>query len=335
MDKLLRRALIMAALFGFAGCGGGMTSQPSSLASQGAPAFVHSGVPVAPPLMLRAFGHKSTSGKYPTKKSLLFEGDEDEAAVNIYQTAALAKNPAPIATIHVAHGCPYGVATDKKGTIYVADNCGSGSFVGDVEEFPKGSTTLKTTITEGISYPIGMAIDKSGTLYVTGYNPASISEYPAGATSPSKVVTGGGLTDPAGIALDGSGNLYIADFGATAVFELPAGGSSVTNLGLQDLGEPIAVAVDVKTGDLWETGGSGDAINVYQLRSSTSPIKTITGDGFPYAIGSENKGKPKGEIVESDIDTHAVYAFAPGSYTPYATLTNGIEQPTGLLITRP
>jgi hypothetical protein len=30
-----------------------------------------------------------------------------------------------------------------------------------------------------------------------------------------------------------------------------------------------------------------------------------------------------------------VYAYKNGQYTPYATLTNGIELPTGLLITKP
>ncbi len=335
MEILLRRALVVAALLGFAGCGGGMTSQPSSLSSQPTIAFVHSGVPVAPPVALRAFPHESGSGKYPTKKSLLFEGDQDEAAVNIYKTADLASNPPPIASIHAAHGCPYGLAADKKGTIYVADNCPSGSFLGDVEEFPKGSTTLKTTITSGISDPLGIAIDKSGTLYVTGYNPASISEYSAGATSPSKMVTGGGLVEPFGLVLDASGNLYIADSGAGAIFELPAGGSSVTNLGLQGLGEPIGLGIDLKTGYLWETGGSGNIVNVYRLGESTSPIETINGNGFPYALSLENKGKPNGEVVESDIETHFVYAFAPGSYTPYATLTNGVELPTGLLLTKP
>jgi|HubBroStandDraft_6_1064221.scaffolds.fasta_scaffold87901_2 hypothetical protein len=334
MEILPRRALVVAALFGFAGCGGAMTSQPSSLSSQAASAFVHSGVPFAPAVARRTLPHESGSGKYPTKKSLVFEGDQDAAAVNIYQTAHLASNPAPIASIHVAHGCPYGVAADKKGTIYVADNCPSGSFLGDIEEYPKGSTTLKTTITDGVSDPLGVAIDKSGTLYVTGY-PGSISEYPAGATSPSKVITGGGLVDPFGLALDSSGNLYISDFGASAVFELPAGGSSVTNLNLQDLDEPLGLAIDLKSGYLWENGGSGNVVNVYQLGGSTSPIETIAGNGFPYALALQNKGKPNGEVVESDIDSHAVYAFKPGSYTPYATLTNGIEQPTGLLITKP
>jgi hypothetical protein len=335
MDILLRRALLVSAIFAIAGCSSGSGSQTASLPSQPATAFVHSGFPIGPPLQHNAVRQEAAGGKYPTKKSLVFEGDQDAFAVNIYQTADLASNPPPIAVIHVAQGCPYGVTADKKGTIYVADNCPTASFFGDVEEYAKGSTTLKKTITQGISDPLGIAVDKSGTLYVTGYNPASISEYAAGATSPSKVVTGGGLDEPSGLALDAKGNLYIADFGADAVFELPAGGSSVTNLNLESVGEPIGVAVDQKKNLLWETGGSANAINVYKLGGSTSPVQTIPGNGFPYAVGISNHGKPKGEVVVSDINAHAVYAFKSGSYTPYATLTNGIQQPTGLFVTKP
>lgn len=337
MNILLRRALVVAALFGVVGCSGGLISQPSSFSSQAASAVLHPGVPFASQILHSAVRREPGSGKYPTKKSLVFESDQAEVAVNIYQTADLAKNPAPIASIHVAKGCPYGLAADKKGTIYVADNCGLGSFVGDIEEYPKGSTKLKTTITDGINDPSGIAIDKSGTLYVSSDSTASISEYPAGTTSPSKVITGGGMREPFGLALDSSGNLYIADFSASAVFELPAGGSSVTNLGLQDLGEPTYLTVNDKLGYLWETGGALGTISVYQLGGSAYPIETLSGTGsaYPYAISLENKGKPKGEVVESDVDTGAVYAFKPGSYTPYATLTNGVELPTGLLITRP
>ena len=49
----------------------------------------------------------------------------------------------------------------------------------------------------------------------------------------------------------------------------------------------------------------------------------------------QNVGKPKGEVVESDVTTKAVYAFKPNSYSSYATLTNGVELPTALLITKP
>lgn len=323
------RALVITLLLAVAGCGGAASMGTGSPAAAPGSAFVHRGVPFAP-----AIGYltprQSIRSTYAAKKSLVFEGDQSEESVNVYQTANLSGNPAPIVTFKTAKGCPYGLAMDKKATLYVADNCGGN----DVEEYAKGSTTLKTSITDGISNPLGLAIDKSGTLYVSNY-PASITEYAYGTTTPSKTITGGGMTDPFGLALDSSGNLYIADFGASAVFELPAGGSTVTNLGLQSLGEPIGLAIDQKTGYLWETGGSDNVVNVYQLGGSTSPIKSFTGLGDPYALSLENKGKPKDEVVESDLGTDDVYAYAPGSYTPYATLSNGIKLPTGLLIAKP
>ena len=41
-------------------------------------------------------------------------------------------------------------------------------------------------------------------------------------------------------------------------------------------------------------------------------------------------GKPKGEVVESDLDTNSIYAYKPGQYTPFATLTNGWSFRPGL-----
>ena len=324
----LRRPLVVAALLAVAGCSGAssLSSQPS-LANGTGSSFVRRGMPFAP-----AVHHHivlpSVHSTYAAKGSLVFEGDQEQLAVNIYQTKNLASNPGPIASIAVSHGCPYGLAADKKGTLYVADNCGGN----DVELYAKGSTTLKTTITNGVSNPLGLAIDKSGTLYVSNY-PASITEYAYGTTSPSKTITGGGLTDPFGLALDKDGNLYIADFGALQVFELPAGGSSVTPLNLSDLSSPVGVAVDKKTGDLWVTDEGGNKINIYAA-GSTMPKQTISGHGSPYAISLQNRGKPRAEVVYSDLGNDSVYAFKPGQYTPYATLTNGITLPTGLLITK-
>jgi DNA-binding beta-propeller fold protein YncE len=327
-----RRAAIVTTLFLVAGCSGGTLSQSPSLGLQTANAVVHRGVPMALP-MLHTMIRPQTSGKYSTKKSLVFEGDQAEAAVNVYQTAALASNPAPIATIHVATGCPYGLAMNKSGTLYVADNCA----VGDVEEYSKGSTTMKAAITDGISYPLGLAIDSKENLYVSNY-PAAITVYAKGSTSPSETITGGGLTDPFGLAIDKSGNLYIADFGAAAILEVKAGTTTVQNSGLTGVGEPIGLAIDKKTGYLWETGGEDNIVNVYDLATSTSPIETFSGQGDPYAIGLENAGKPKGEVVESDLGPAGqkyVYAYKPNSYTPYADLSNDIDLPTGLLIAKP
>lgn len=324
-----RRTALVTALFLIAGCSGNTLSQSPSLGSPAANAFVHRGVPVALP-MLHTMIRPQTSSKYSTKKSLVFEGDQEEAAVNIYQTAALISNPAPIATIHVATGCPYGLAMDKSGTLYVADNCA----VGDVEEYAKGSTKMKTAITNGISYPLGLAFDSKQNLYVSNYPPA-ITVYAKGSTSPSETITGGGMTDPFGLAMDKNGNLYIADFGVDEILEVKAGTTTVVNSGLTGVDEPLGLAIDEKTGYLWETTGQSNAVNVYDPSTSTSPIETFSGNGDPYSISLENHGKPKDEVVIGDISTATIYAYKAGSYTPYAMLSNGVELPTGMLIAKP
>ncbi|MGC1380419.1 MAG: hypothetical protein WA814_05275 [Candidatus Baltobacteraceae bacterium] len=325
----LRRTLVVAALFAIAGCSGAASTSAISPAAQGLSRYVHHGVPFAPAAHRAAVARSVRPATYPTNKSLVFEGDQLQAAVNIYKTASLASNPAPITTIHVSAGCPYGMAMDKEGTLYVADNCGGS----DVEEFSKGSTTESAAITDGISNPLGLAIDHAGNLYVSNY-PGAVTVYPHGSTSPSETITGGGLTDPFGLALDKAGDLYIADFGADQVLEVKAGTTTVVSSGLGDLVEPIGVAINQKSGDIWVTDGEGDKVNVYH-QGSTSPFESFAGLGNPYAISLENKGKPKATVVESDLGTDHVYAYKKGQYTPYADLSNGVSLPTGLLITKP
>ncbi len=272
--------------------------------------------------------HRSVHSNYSAKGSLVFEADLTQEAVNIYQTKDLSSNPAPIATLHTSVGCPDGLAADKKGTLYVATECNGN----DVEEFPKGSTTEKVAITNGLSNPSGLAIDKKGTLYVSCY-PAAIVEYAFGTTTPLLTITGQGLTDPFGLALDKDDNLYVADFGASQVFEIAYGSTTVTPLNLQDLVEPIGVAIDQKTGYMWVNDGEGNKTNVYKL-GDAMPVEEILGNGSPYAVSIENNGKPHGTVVTSDIDTKGVYAFKSGKYTPFATLTNGVAYPISLLISR-
>jgi serine/threonine-protein kinase len=259
---------------------------------------------------------------------LVFEADLDQEDVNIYRASDLSKNPPPFATLHTETGCPSGLAADKNGTLYVSDQCDAN----DVEEFPKGSTIEKTVITDGLASPSGLAIDKKGALYVSNY-PAAIVEYAHGTTTPSQTITGQGLKNPFALALDKSDNLYIADFGADQVFEIKYGSTTVTALDLKDLTEPLGVAIDQKTGYMWVTDGRGNKINVYEL-GNASPVEEIPGNGFPYAVSIQNKGKPHGTVVTSDADTNAVYAFKSGQYTPYATLTDGDPDPDSLLITK-
>jgi hypothetical protein len=233
-----RRAIVVATLFALAGCSGGSSTSGTFVPGSGAqqqssfksvpaglpPSFVHSGVPFAPAVLSRVTNWAPSLQGYSTKNPLVFEGDQEEAAVNVYASNALQTNPAPIATIAVSPGCPYGMAMDKTGTLYVATNCGGNT----VEKYPKGKTSASGSISDGISNPLGLAFDSKGTLYVSNY-PGAITEYPSGKTSPSKTITQN-LKDPFGLALDSKGDLFVADFGAEQVFEIKHGSSTVTPL---------------------------------------------------------------------------------------------------------
>lgn len=316
MANTSHRALAVATLFAIVGCGSGTVQ--SSLAPAGAIWPAHRSAAVT----------RAIHSSYSTKKSLLFVSDFSNDTINIYRTSRLESNPAPIATIAVpSGGCPYQMAFDSEGDLYLADEC-----LNRIEIYPKGSTRMSRTITSGAYNPFGVAIDKADTLYVS--SGSAIQEYSKGSTSPTKTITGGGTNFPFGLSLDRRGDLYIADYSVPAVFELPAGGSSVTNLGLANLTLPIQTAVDWKLGHLWVTDGSGYRVSIYQLGGSAEPIKIIDG-GYPYSVSIQNKGKLAGTAVYGDLGSNSVYAFTEGSYTPYASLNNGIDQPTGLLIGKP
>ncbi|HLY02005.1 MAG TPA: hypothetical protein VKR56_05845 [Candidatus Cybelea sp.] len=327
----VRHSFLIAVLLVFAGCGGtGSPAAPSTLPA----GFVHRGTPVA------SFSGNHVRGplhsvmpSYDAKGWLVFEGDQEQTAVNVYTLSGARKNSAPIGTIKVQTGCPYGLTMDKKGTLYVADNCA----VGDVEEYPKGSTTESVAITDGISYPLGLAMDDEETLYVSNY-PAAITEYKHGATSPFQTITGQGLEDPFGLTLNRHGDLFIADFGAAQVFEVAKGTTNVTPLNLEDLVEPIGVAVDKKTGFLWVTDGQGNKINVYEPGNLT-PHEEITGQGNPYAISTCGvicyPPHPYPAIFESDTSTKAIYGYMEHKYKYDSTLTDGISLPTGVLVAKP
>lgn len=261
---------------------------------------------------------------YPTSSVLLFESDLNAGQVAIYPQT-LKANPAPIAAITDSVACPFGAAMDGKGTLYVANNCAS-----TVTEYPKGQTTHSVSITVGISNPIGLAISRHGKLFVSNSSPPAISEYPFGKTLPSKIVGGAALKQPFGIALDSGENLYIADPSAGHVFELAHGASTVTQLNLQDVTYPIGVAFD-PSGNLWVTDGHSARVYVYPPGSQT-PSQSLSGFTFPYAISIDAKGEV---VISNTMSPLAVYAYRPGKFTPFATLTNGIEQPTGLLIRKP
>lgn len=151
MANTSHRALAVATLFAIAGCGS--STGQSSLAPAGAIWPAHRSAAVT----------RAIHSSYSTKNSLLFVSDFSNGTVNIYRTSRLESNPAPIATIaEPPGGCPYQMAFDSEGDLYLADEC-----LNRIEIHPKGSTRMSRTITNGAYNPFGVAIDKGDTLYVS------------------------------------------------------------------------------------------------------------------------------------------------------------------------
>jgi serine/threonine protein kinase, bacterial len=159
-------------------------------------------------------------------------------------------------------------------------------------------------------------------------------EYAYGHTKPSRTISGQGLYEAFGLAVDKNDNLYIADPAAAGIFELKHGTAKVINLGLQGIYSPYGVAVDQTTGYLWGADGGSNGIDVYKPGTKT-PIHEIHGGGFPYAISIQNDGKQDGPVVVADIHLNVVYAFRARTYGTYAIETNGIEEPSGVLVQMP
>ena len=331
---LTRRVLIASIAFVVTACGGPASTsvapanQPlgTSRAPQAASSrVVHRGVPFA---IGSSHGPAlRAQGDYPTEHPLLFVSNQSAAAVAVFSLRLIKHNRNPIAQLASTSGCPYGIAEDKHGSIYVVQNCPPDGNVVDV--FPKGSTSPSRQITDGISNPLGAAIDAKGDLYVSN-SPAAITVYPPGASSPSQTITGGGMSAPFGLAFDKNGNLFIADFGADQVFEVAKGTTTPVPLNLQDLTEPLQVAFD-HSGNMLVTDGEGNRVQIYPP-GATTPSQTLSGDfKFPYAVTVG----PSGDAYISDIDANAVYVFHPGASAPFATQTRGLSTPTALLAKKP
>jgi mucin-19 len=181
-------------------------------------------------------------------------------------------NEAPLATVTgTATGLniPEGLALDKSGKIYVANETQSDGFsIPSVTVYPANPTgTLDdeaplATIngkfgTTSLVAPEGVAVDASGKIYVAdGCNCVFVyAANPSGTTNeaPLAAITGSstGLTQPGGIALSGSGKIYVTNTAYPSVTTYAANPSGTLNeaplaaiLGSDArLSSPVGVAV--------------------------------------------------------------------------------------------
>jgi hypothetical protein len=206
--------------------------------------------------------------------------------------------------------------------VYVSD-------VGVVDVFYDGNVNggaPNVQITQSINGPQGVAVNAAGTLYVANNNNSTVTEYPAGGTSPTGTI-GTGVSGPLGVAVDASGTLYVANFGNSTVTEYTAGSTTPNVTISNSINHPSGVAVDA-SGTLYVTANVLSGKLTEYLAGSTSPDVTINGLAYPSGVAVDAAGTVyvKSEVFET------VEEFFAGSSSPNVIISNGIGGGYGVAV---
>lgn len=244
----------------------------------------------------------------------LYVADPQNDRVVLYDPATA--NPAPIGQITDGMNFPSGLAVDKNGTLYVA-NQGNGT----VTEYRAGKTKAFFKLTSGLSAPYGIGVDSAGRVFVSNLT-GGVAAFKPGKSSPYETVAAG--PNPCGVAIDHKNNVYVASDSEDRVYVIPAGSSTSQNLGLAGLSGPIGLAF--KSEDTLYVGNyGGDNVQVYPSGSKTPSTTITTGIAGPTLNGFV-KG---GVFFQSNQDSGLVQGYKGKQTSPYSTIT-GIPQPLGV-----
>jgi hypothetical protein len=155
-----------------------------------------------------------TDAHHKKKVKLLFVSDNENNRVLVYNAASKTQNPPPIRTITNGVQAPNGITTDKSGNLYVANYVAN-----TVTIYAPNASAPKTTISNGLNGPWDVKVDGFGNVFVAnvplygGTN--TVSEYPAGSSSPSDT-----WSAPSGLTISGIALLNPTMQGETSIYAL-------------------------------------------------------------------------------------------------------------------
>jgi DNA-binding beta-propeller fold protein YncE len=198
--------------------------------------------------------------------------------------------------------------------VYVANHSTS-----TIDIFTQGANPQPVgQITDGIDGPSGIAVDRNGTLYVANSLGNTVTEYPAGATSPSVTLTNP-IENPNAVAIDSTGRVYVSEGTSGEVISFPAG-SAKPDRTIKKLANPDGMDVDardrlVATYSAFPPSG----VDICPLHSHCRQLPLRT------RLAADTRVDLKGNIIVADDDVAVIDVFKRSRSTPIRTIdvTNG------------
>jgi hypothetical protein len=256
------------------------------------------------------------------RKQVLFVADPQNNQILMYNP----KTPNPKSEGSITNGIDYafGLAVDKKATLYVANLLGGSG--GSITVYPKGMTSPSLTITNGCAAPYGIGVDSKGDIFAAMLNNDTIVGYKAGATTPFETISFGSFGQALGVGIDAKDNIWIGSDTTSAVYEILAGSTTPKNAGLTGLNGTISVAFG-QNDEMYVSNFGSNNVQVYAY-GTTTPSRTITSGLTAPTLN----GLTQSDYYFQSNQNGNVIGYKKGQSTPFSTIT-GIPDPRGIAST--
>ncbi len=212
--------------------------------------------------------------------------------------------PKPLEYTYAVGSNPMGIAIDKSGNIWVANN-GSNN----VTELSSSGLYINT-YTVG-SNPVSIAIDSYGNVWVANNGSNNVTELSSSGSTIGTYDVGGGFSYLSfGIAIDASGNVWVTNSGLNNVKRLNSSGSVIGTYTLA--ANAFGIAIDA-SGNAWITNYYNNTVT--ELNTSGVVIGTYSvGSGIyygPYGIAIDSSGN----VWVTEYGLSSVYELNSSGFT--------------------
>jgi sugar lactone lactonase YvrE len=222
---------------------------------------------------------------------------------------------------HVRHGWISPTAKKEK-LLYVSDYTSSVILIyqqGNTGSGPIGE------IVDGVANPEGIAVDAVGTLYVANIGNSTVTEYPAGSTSPS-VTLSTGISRPLDVSVDSTGIVYVTEGSAGMVLEFKPGSTfpdaTVSIMHPSD-------ATNSRNDDVYVTNNQSSTGHVMRCKPLSTKCKDL-GIAVQFAQGIAIDSRAN--LLVGDVFGEVIDIYAHGKTTPFRTIVVTNEQPSKLAL---